>query len=466
MRVLLYPTYEFMGFVEADSSFILMRAMYRFLNEQPDCFPYWVVPEGYGKYQEEKGLVIETNVKKNRDLNEVLPYEAMQLFNPIDGKYPIDAVITNNAGKATEILNYFSLLKQKRVDIPVYIWDFSTKFHGSDCELSNIDPVNLAHHAMAYCMSAGNFFFSDFSRRKARENALLYCSPSMVKQFDDHSHVFPVAFDSTELKHYVSPVKEDKMSFYFGGRFTASKGGEVIAKHYDYLYQFGRDIRIKITTPSKSNRRLQKFLSEQGQEMEIYYGLSQPEAWRVMSSCHISIYHQSLKMFPAAPWEQLYGGLVVMFRDYGHEKDILPPDYPFLYKDRVDAAAMVRWIMENYEEAKSMIEYVKPWIEEHVDRRVMMNRMLALLREHTARPYKEKRIVGDVMFGKNEIGWDQLVAGIKNKADNPGLVFGKTDSPNKGMFYGELYQRHIPRAYCDNCRNDLPFYVRDTNVKR
>lgn len=460
MRVLICPTYEFASNPKADSSYILSVALFEFLNQQPDCYAYLIVPKGSAE-QHEKGLMIETDTHKTRDENEVLQYEALKQFNPVNGVYPIDVVITNNAGKATQLIDYFSLTGAERVNIPVLIWDFCTKFRGQGQEIQNITEENLGYHAMSYALSAQNIFFSEFQKTKALELVRTYCSPAYCYNAELGSMVIPISFDSSRIKPYIVE-KDKKMSFYFGGRFTATKGGEIVAEQYDYLYSFGRDVKIKITTPSKSNRRLNKFLNKKGQEIEMYYGLSQGEAWKVMSSCHVFMYYQSLKMFPAAPWEQLYAGLVGIFKDYGHEKQILPPDYPYLYTTKQEAATIIRYVLNNYEEAKAKIAYVPEWIEKHVERKAGFSRILEVLKGMVTHKYKDKAIVQQSMIGEESIGWLELIERIRNRADHKQLVFGEPGRQS-GMYYGELYQRHIPVDYCDSCENELPFYKK---VKR
>lgn len=461
MRILVYPTYEYSPNIEADSSYILTKAFTEQASKEKDCFVYWFVPtspESSGKYKK-----IQMKDWGGRDMNEVNQYGALKDFNLIDGFFPIDVAISNNAGKAQQLINFFAITRLKRAYVPVVIWDFSTKFIGSDCEISNVDEGNLATHAMAYGMSDLNVFFSRFSQVKAREDVYKYCSPYLLSRFDKNSVLIPSAFDTQEIKPYLKE-KDQTISFYFGGRFTATKGGEKILEDYDYLYSFGRDIKIKVTVPTKQSQRLSRFLSKKGQEIEVFSGLKQSEAWEVMSSCHVSIYRQSLKMFPAAPFEQLYAGLVVIFKDYGYEKEILPPDYPFLYKTDSEAAGMVRYVLDNYEESKKKIEYVKEWIEQNVERRKGIEKMLDLMRQKVAKSKIVRRgsrmkMIEDIFAGNNELRFKQLIAEIKSQAVHPDLIFANTKKGIlKGFMVSELHQNLIPKAYVDNCNEELPIY--------
>ena len=124
MRVLIYPTYEFLSHLDGDSSFILTRALAVELGKKKDFFVYWVVPEraifdkapiGY--------LPVREKVSGSRDQNEINRYECIDKFNPIDGEYPIDVVISNNAGKLYDYMSYYSLMNFKRDRTNMYIWD-------------------------------------------------------------------------------------------------------------------------------------------------------------------------------------------------------------------------------------------------------------------------------------------------------------------------------------------------------
>lgn len=509
MRILIIPTYEQPSFILGDSSYLLMNQFVQIASKQPDVFLYWLLPDAATDDGNTGGYlkIIDPHLPTERDKSELHMPACLADFNPIDGKYPVDIVLTNNAGKAAALANYFNLAGAGRVPYPIFVWDYNTKFSGGK-ELAVVVRENLAAHALGYGLSH-NFFFSEHSRQMAHQDTLAFCSASLVKSFLDHSHMIPFAVNSARMDEVLRDVgtralegsmrgvnaageeyatenpvfvpdadgiaraggnsiaydKYAKFTCYFGGRFTATKGGENALEQFDLLYAFGRDVAIKVTTPVANALRLQKFLERRGQEIEVYERLSQSDAWRIMARCHVSIFWQTLRMFPAAPFEQLYAGLVVLFRDYGYERAILPPDYPFVFQTKEGAAAMLRWVYENYDEAKARIAWVPQWIRENVDAVTLVPRMLDVMRavssEHAGnseQPTKKLyELVQTCLY--DGVSFSQLIDLIKHEAAQPAMLFGHAKGRPRLPY--ALIARQLVAPYVDTCETADPVYVRE-----
>ena len=456
MRVLIYPVYEYQTFVEADSSYILMKGLRDYFLEK-NVYPYWFTP------LPELSGDIPLKKYHSRDLYEIYQYEGLDKFNVIDGEYPLDFAITNNPGKAAELINFFAITGFGKVKIPVYLWEFANKFESAECEIRNLQKENIALHCLAFCICEKFAFPTEYGMKQTRRMVKKYLSSAMLEKFDKSAIVIPYTADFKLLEKSQS-VKDPKLSFYFGGRFTATKGGEKIAKFYDYIFSLGNNIKVKFTVPV-IQRRLSKYIKKRGQEFEIHTKLSQKDAWKVMSSCHISIFDQSLKFLPAAPFEQLYSGLIVMFKDYGFEKAILPPEYPYIYKNEADGFAMLKWIIENYDEAIKRIKYVKKWIETNIDRRNIMeyfyNDMCKVIDNRRKLNNEQAQRVRLAFNNENEVEWNDLIKKVQGLSRYPTLTFASSKKANmRGMMKALMYQRLIPEEYEDDCKSIYPNYIK------
>lgn len=458
MRILICPSYEFPANIEADSSYTFMSQFVDVAATYEDVFVYWLLPSHVSFRDDVKHEKIVVPFQKDRDSNELLIPD-LSPFDPALSYRPVDVVLTNNAGKALYLANWFNLRAYGRKEIPMFVWDFSTKYKGCD-EMPLILWQNLANHAMGYAVSH-NVFFTPFSYDKALENVRRFCSSVMVKTFMEKSQCLLARVNSRRLFDSIDGLKKyDKFACYFGGRFTATKGAPEIIEQYDLLFRSGRNILIKITTDSSTT--VSSALEGKG-EAEVFRGLRQADAWRIMTKCHVSIFWQSLKMGPAAPYEQILAGLVVLVRDTGHEVDLLPPDYPFLFSTKMDCATMLRWVYDNYERASEMMVPAKQWVLENTDVIELLPKMIADMR--LVLPAKRKKeggtiqvLVDDCVKGRRRISLENLLQEISDRAAVPTMLFGRAHGHPR-MLVCELVNDYL-WEFSDTCDSAIPIYQR------
>lgn len=105
MRILIVPTYEQPAFLLGDSSYLLMNQFVQIASKQDDVFLYWLLPDAATDDGDTGGYlkIVDPNLPTERDKSELYMPACLADFNPIDGKYPIDVVLTNNAGKAAAL---------------------------------------------------------------------------------------------------------------------------------------------------------------------------------------------------------------------------------------------------------------------------------------------------------------------------------------------------------------------------
>jgi len=372
MRFLVVPSYEFSANVLADSSFTLTR---RILDALPDgTHSLFVVPKlgdkGHRRYEAHGELptsprysLIPIPMFSGKVACELgLPDALLDMFNPVAGRrVDYDAIFTTNASLAGRLAQMGSMPRGAVTRPPVVYYDYGTPFIGTDCDLAYlksgpVDRVLPFYEGLA--ASDLCVFFNDWTRMKAQSQFRKIFSSALCRDFDRKAKVIPLMFADGKLQTAIADVTRRKeLTVYWGGRLTGTKNVTLAAEVVDYMYSFGHKVEMVITTAGtwvdKGKLRVgecAKFPSQ----IELHKGLPQEDAWRIMASCHISVFPQSLRFGPAAPMEQLSAGLIVLI----NKKDstsVLPKDYPWYWDGEAELHALLRHVVRNYEEERQKL---------------------------------------------------------------------------------------------------------------
>jgi hypothetical protein len=383
MRLLLLPSYEY-PLVPADSSYTLLRSFVEnALDADPNLFVYWVIPEitPRRKMYQWKGVdqlwqhprvqYHQVPILKGRDLNEMLFGEDLfELINPYNGKLCYwDAILTNNAGKAAHVARMIEYLGRPRP--PVFIWEFSPKLARFSENLNESDMGIMSNYVANSNDNCYTLFQSEWCKKQLCKSAREMFSSTIVRKIQERSMVFTGAVDFTRLDRVAASLngkKYEKPTLYFGGRFTTQKRGEFIAEIYDYAFCLGNAIDVVITTPSAKNQKIGNTKKE-AVEIKIHEGLTQEQAWEVMLQSHIVICAQKhFGFLPSAALEQIASGLIVLVYD-NHVDTTLGPEgtYPFLYKDKAHALAMLKEIVTDIPAAQKKLKPFSDYVRETYD---------------------------------------------------------------------------------------------------
>lgn len=377
MRILIAPTYE-VPHLLADSSYTLMRSFVRAaLDHDPNLFFYWLMPSESDrklftwKY-DPKDLYTHPRLKYEflpislwRDFNEMLfSTELLDIVNPFFGKLAYyDAIITNNAGKAANLLHILEFLNEP---IPkVYIWEFTPK-------LPSVSPLAAESLMGAHKNYAANantnaytLFQSEWCRKQLIKSARDYLSPKALNRILEQSEVFTGAVDFTGLDKVINKLngkKFPKTTLYFGGRFSNLKRGDFITEIYDYAYCLGGDLDIRITTPTAQNGRVAK-AKQEAAEIIIHDKMSQEDAWEIMAQSHISICAEKYFAYlPSSVMERISAGLVVLIFDSAVDGVFGPHKYPFLYKNKTEALTLLKEIITDLPAAQAKMQEVAEYV--------------------------------------------------------------------------------------------------------
>lgn len=459
MRLLLLPILERAEDPQGDSTFLWFADLARQASNR-GWHSYLMLPKAtvYEHTERVTDLRYQTSTVASRAVSsmQVVGFVS-NLLNAGPDSLMVDAVVTSDA-LAGHLLSMYLGNQFGRIMPPVFVLAASVVSPGS-VEVKDESLSYVASHAMGAAtmylivptepmlqrvvdslrsLTTGAFF-GDASRRVQ----VISCGP-----------------DCATLDE-VKQTKFDRFSLYFGGRFTASKGGEQVVRDYIRFVEGARDADVHVTAVGAARRLHDVVRREGGQEVvQVASGLAAREAWALMSRCHASMFRQTLEMLPATPYEQLYCGLSVVFKNHGKERELLPPNYPFLAETDLEMNTMLRWIYDNRDNVNGNRELWPWWVKTNLDRMRGFDKLLdqvervAGLQAWTERRgYRWSDDAVEAMRGVlSAIGgavlWADAVKGLARA--KPALFWQNEQRYSRGHPLLTVYRCFMPDGWVDN----------------
>ena len=399
MRLLLYPVYN-QHVLKADSIYHISEAFARYLAEN-GWHVHWVVPmrerEEDGNaltWYKTDGTVLDdpSTLPPNVTLRPTRLYTSYRMqesttpewvlkeFHPLwrEGTV-VDAILTTSSIHGHFLKQAFQETYNRADPIPVISWDLLLRGGEGPNEVTSIGESELILQTLGHTVTHP-IFESPIAYEIALENARKFLKPAYIKKLlEDRSTVIPLGANFAKIDKHTSARKNERFTVYFGGRFTPSKGIDLIAEVADYLYKRGMPINIEFSTGTNSANRI-KLLTDKHSSIRVHTNMTQAKAFEVMTRCHAFICASSHELFGGAFWEQMYAGLIGIFKKAKWNEGLLPPDYPLLFDTPIEAYTLLKDVYENYEQWKERLAWVPKWVEENYDYRFTFARMAEYIR--------------------------------------------------------------------------------------
>lgn len=350
----MWPTYSYAGNVEADSLYLIARNLIR-ASKPGEINWVLIVPDSRTTPVDD--LDDRCDVQKVRRkmpthhrVQEAIPdMEIVETYSPIEGDEPVDAVVSMSPARTMVLADAWSLGRTVTPPPRLVNWDLLVRDDGNG-EIRAEEP-ELLHQAVGGVVADLNVHESPVARQMALSVARKHLSPANVRKMIETSVDVMQGIPAQRVLDLArSTPKREKFSVYYGGRFSTSKRVDDLAEVFDTFYRFGRDVEFVVTTGSLAGDKESRFRAR-FPEVELHVGKSQEEAWRIMASCHASICFSTHELFGMAFWEQIAAGLSVVMLSRKWNRDLLPPDYPWLAHAPQEAGALLRMIHEKWQAA-------------------------------------------------------------------------------------------------------------------
>lgn len=311
-----------------------------------------------------------------------MPVSVMEAFNPRNGLFQIDAMVTSR--RATAVGTMRELWDPRLPKpVPMIIDESMTAEFGKTP--SQVSDIELAAQTLGYGFG-WPVFDTEEQLRTAQQAARRYLSGSMALKMLEKAVVIPCGFDPKRTEEIILAdgpvVKNEKFTSFFGGRMNrGSKRIDIVLREMDSLFRFGRDMNIHVTSP-KAEGWMLEFVEKEYPEIQILTDVPSEEFKRRMSKAHVFANFSASEGFSVGFAEAMYmtkfGTVLIAPRTYwttGMMKDKYD-EYPFLFEDFEQARVMLRWIFENHEEAVKKSSWLGDWAAEQYDMNVTNRRHL------------------------------------------------------------------------------------------
>lgn len=440
-------------------------------------FTYWVLPDIYEPPYMDQVKLIKFSMDESPKTNRHQHYKVMAVVErefqgAVDEKF-VDLVFCNDCYLALLLRDWFSAIRFWEYT-PILHWNgFPSILEWSETNwVVNEDGFPL--HARALGLASTDWISCcPYCTGRHTELVRGYCGSEMVKRFLETKSEVMMGPDCTELDA-IDVQKNKRFSLYWGGRFTTTKGGEKSVKQYLQLMMGGREVDIYVTAVGGA-ARLDDVLKRYGarESVNVFRDLPYLEAMKVMKGCHTAIFYQ-LNPGASAPYEWMYGGVIVLFKKYHFPEEELmyPPGYPFMFDTDVECGSMLRWIYENYEEAKAQFDGcgTREWVREKMDKLQSAHRMWEIGEGKVVKaPEVEKGykwaeetvdLVRNALEGIESPVPFSLLLDAMERVRGKKIIQRRWLGGIKGILPIRIYRNFIPEGWVDDCETEFPRYVK------
>jgi hypothetical protein len=345
-----------------ESNFILFEDMARLFIEKGD-FVYFAVPQWVPAkdvhLDRRKCKVIHINITGSYYVDMCLMGDALiREFNRKIGTSCVDVCITSKIF----LVSYLSvgLADSQRGPFPVIYFEpgVADKFYRLG---KTTDKFNFFHFMISAGFASGNsVFLTETERKIAKGYVSEYMSPCVVRDMMEKSIIMPVGVPIDILDKFKGQEKNKQFTLFFGGRVNDVKRAKDIVWLYDKFYASGRDVKIVVCTSTPdmlAKRYIGSDLFFNNKNIELHTNMDRESYLNLASKSHVFVAWSRREGFPVGFWEQMYLGLVGIYVDEfwvkGNLKDY--SDYPYIFKSKEQAYAMLTDVYDNYDKAKQSV---------------------------------------------------------------------------------------------------------------
>jgi glycosyltransferase involved in cell wall biosynthesis len=202
-------------------------------------------------------------------------------------------------------------------------------------------------------LTAPTIFQSDHQAQEAYSVARKYLKPIHVERLMNQSIVFPLGIDCDDVDRHNGNVEHeptDEIIINYSHKLFMEQKFIDSLKIMDSVFAGGRKVKLQIVTGSSEMKMKMIKDAKPFRYMEIH-GRSKRETFlQLAKRAHVFISNSYYEDFSATVVEQLYSGLIPVLLDKPWSRYLLPEGYPFLFKDPAEGNAMLRYVVDNYDD--------------------------------------------------------------------------------------------------------------------
>lgn len=358
MRLLIIPFVSTRTDVYKESDFIVWD---QFVREWKDIFCYVLLHEEANipdEFHHPNVEYVRSGKWYPYTPNQVMVSDELySLFNPIDGKYQVDAAITSKTVLAPSLKRL--LMYDGGLSVPVNVLE-----PWISAGLSSSPSIETRLRALAYT-ECPTFFPTQREKDMAFDFSSGYLSSSALAEFNSNAVVRSQGLPAKRVRdHERSVEKFDKFTFVFSARFNANKQWDKVLEVYEDIFRMGRDVQIKAvgttSMPSDISKRFSKVEFIPSQSYEDYVDL--------ISRSHVAVSMSIDEGFSCGWSENICTGNPVLLPKKSWAAGLVEDkEYPFFYRNSAELIALLKWIYDNYDESRDKMRKHAEYFVKHHD---------------------------------------------------------------------------------------------------
>lgn len=380
-----------------------------------------------------------------------VPPGLVDLFHPLDGKYPVDAIVTSRAILAGSLKRLFWHSRHPQPQIPVFIVEPHVETSAEIGEgKHNVQTDNdLFMRSVGYA-SSFTFFATERQREGAFGEAARWLSAKVVDNIRRNSVVMPLSIKCDEIDAVrQSTPKREKFTAGFFGRLSTNKNWQWIMPVLRKFWMSGKPVDLVAVTP------LSGAISDLSDYPEVsrFVDLPRIDYLKMLASTHVALNASHEEGFTVGLMEQLYAGLVVLLPRRPWVKALLKhcyDSYPWLYTGEAEAYTKLEMVRQDYAAAQASIEPVRQMIRQDYDvQRVVTGTFDAIRRvveENKLAFSMSEEAVELIRKAQTNVGpifkFSRLCDLVRQLARQPGIIFNRhaviSTFPGKLQVYWKL----------------------------
>ena len=477
-----------LGILKSDSDYIAVENIINYCDQFHDDMFFYVVLSGNYRDQAGDGDLPRTKfVWLNKEADFMLRHacidsEFAKYFYVRGGKYLVDCVYSTRLFEGAHIAQLLTDYRTSNY-VPVALataapWEYGTFSEGKKRSRIQYDCATAMSFALCNPIFHGRRDYLD-SRQYVRQ----CLSPYFQRMFEQTCMYTDIALTIPEMDEIIkSTKKHEKFTLFYGTRFATVKQVDKVMKVYEQLYSFGMDIDIVFTTQSRELRVVKKkYVQDTLRGGSIRYLLADYDKFRYMREAargHVFMAASLDEALSSFIFEQIYLGMVGVLPNRPWVLESLPKEYPFLWNNLTEAYGMIRWIYENYGEAKAKMTPYREMIGKKYDLPNMMRDLVDHVRRVTEDGIEKNRELTGTQ-SRSKI-WEEVQNFVISEYDEDAIrlqsflkVIDKKftkfqaaqldtpGAPTRQMPTKILFKHMLEKmGYEDNCREAEPVFVR------
>jgi len=365
-----------------------------------------------------------------------------ELFNRRGGKYFSDVLMTSSPA----MIPYMSALLCDIGEggIPTVCFE-----PGVEDKFARVEKSVVISRLCVFGYSlAKTIFLTENEKRVAIDIGMKWMSPSEIRRLDERSVIAAVGVPTDILKRYVGRPKNPVFTLFFGARVNAVKNADEVVELYDRLYAMGLNAKIVVctSTPDMLAKRYiggEKF--ERNKNIELYCDMNREQYLELASRAHIFVANSDREGFPVGFWEQMYIGLIGLFRRRPWSLSQIPNDYPYFFNNMNEAAAMIYGIYHGYEQCFPVLDRIRSIVDEKYQAGRMYGQFRDLALKETENAKRPGSPTVELMNGCiAKLGDRFTLSGLKAVMAENGRVFRKQRRARvNALRYSSDFQIHF-----------------------